>query len=383
MIIQRFLDKGEFCSQFQKEVRYAMNERLVNTFFEMVKIDSESGEEQKFISYLKNLFAREFLSKCTIDDYGNLVVNVPPKDSTCKEPVFFSVHADTVKPGKGIEPILENGIINSKGDTILGADDKAGIAELVEALRTANRHPPLEIVVSREEEIGLVGARHLDVSTLQSKMGFLIDMDALDAVVIGGPSHMIIDIEIIGKAAHAGMEPEKGISAIRAASYAISVLKEGWIDEETTTNVGIIEGGEIRNGVPEKTRIKAECRSLTHEKCVAQSELIKEVFETVAKSTGASCEVKMEMAYKAVRISEDTEVVSIAKKAVESVGLEPQVRVICGGTDGSIYNEKGIQTVVIGFGGKAEHTQNENIAVEDMEKAVKMIQYVLKAISDV
>ena len=358
-----------------------MNKRLVDTFFEMVKIDSESGEEQEFIAYLKDLFTREFQAECTNDDYGNLIVNIPAKNSARKEPVFFSVHADTVKPGKNIEPILENGIIRSKGDTILGADDKAGIAELFEAIRTADRYPPLEIVISREEEIGLMGAKHLDLSLLKSKMGFLIDMDALDAIVIGGPSRMIIDVEIVGKAAHAGMEPEKGISAIKAASYAISILKEGWIDEETTANVGIIEGGEIRNGVPEKARIKAECRSLTHEKCIKQGELIKEVFETSAKSIGARAEVNLELAYKVVRIPENSEVATIAKRAVESVGLEPQVRVICGGTDGSIYNEKGIQTVVIGTGVKSEHSKDENIAVTDMEKAVSMIHQILTELS--
>jgi len=358
-----------------------VNERLANTFMEMVRIDSESGQEQEFIAYLKDLLTTEFQAECTTDDFGNLIATIPAKNSTRTEPVFFSCHADTVKPGKGIEPLLENEVIRSKGDTILGADDKAGIAELVEALRTADRHPPLEIVVSREEEIGLVGAKHLDTAALKSKMGFLIDMDALDAVVIGGPSHMIIDVEITGKAAHAGMEPEKGISAIRAAAAAISNLKEGWIDEETTFNVGIIEGGEIRNGVPEKAQIKAECRSLTHEKCVKQSDVIKEAFETAAKSIGARAEVKTEMAYKAVSISEESEVVTIAKKAVESVGLKPQVRVICGGTDGSIYNEKGIQTVIIGMGGEAEHSKDEHIAVADMEKAVSMIHYILEAVS--
>ena len=358
-----------------------MNERLANTFMEMVRIDSESGAEKEFIAYLKDLFTREFHATCTTDEFGNLIATIPAKNSTRTEPVFFSCHADTVKPGKGIEPVLENGVIRSKGDTVLGADDKAGIAELVEALRTADRYPALEIVVSREEEIGLVGAKHFDTTRLKSKMGFLIDMDALDAVVIGGPSHMMIDIEITGKAAHAGMEPEKGISAIRAASSAITSLKEGWIDEETTVNVGIIEGGEIRNGVPEKARIKAECRSLTHEKCVAQSNVIKEAFEIAAKSIGACAEVKMEMAYKAVSISEDTEVVSIAKKAVQSVGLDPQVRIICGGTDASIYNEEGIQTVVIGMGGVAEHSKDEHIAVADMEKAVSMIQHIFEAVS--
>jgi tripeptide aminopeptidase len=358
-----------------------MNEDLVKNFFKMVKINSESGEEKGVISYLKNLFTKELQAKCIIDDYGNLIVNILPKNSSCIEHVFFSAHADTVKPGKNIEPVIEDGIIRSKGDTILGADDKAGIAELVEAIRTAKQYPPLEIIISVEEEIGLVGAKHVDVSNLKSKRGFLIDMDALDTIVVGGPSHMLIDIKIIGKAAHAGMEPEKGISAIKAAAHAISILKEGRIDEETTVNVGIIEGGEIRNGVPEMTTIKAECRSLNHKKCIRQSELIKEIFEVSAESIGACAEVKMDMAYEAVKIPENVEVVKVAKEAVESVGLEPKIKIITGGTDASIYNKKGIQTVVIGMGAKEEHTKDENISVADMKKAVKIIQYIFKELS--
>jgi len=359
-----------------------MNKNLINTFFKMVQISSESGEEKEFIFFLKDLFTKEFQAKCTLDGYGNLIVKIPGKNTTCQESVLFGLHADTVKPGKNIEPVLEHGIVRSKGDTILGADDKAGIAELFEAIRRAEQYPPLEIVVSREEELGLIGAKNLDVSLLKSKIGFLVDMDALDAVVIGGPSHMLIDVEITGKAAHAGMEPEKGISAIKAASYAISILKEGWIDEETTVNVGIIEGGNVRNSVPEKSLIKAECRSLTHKKCIAQSELIKEVFEVAARSVGACAQVKMEMAYEAVNIQEDAKVVTIARRAVKSVGFEPRVSIITGGTDASIYNKKGIQTVIIGTGVKAEHTIGENIAVADMEKAVGIIQHIFKELSE-
>jgi tripeptide aminopeptidase len=358
-----------------------MNEKLINTFMEMVRLSSESGEEQGFISWLKDLFTRELGAECGLDSYGNLIAKIPAKNASHSKPVLFGVHADTVKPGKNIEPVLEGGVIRSKGDTILGADDKAGIAELFEAIRTAERHPPLEVVVTREEEIGLVGAKHLDTSSLRAKSGFLLDMDTLDAVVIGGPSHMIIDVTIKGKAAHAGMEPEKGISAIKAASYAITIMKEGWIDGETTANVGIIHGGEIRNGVPENVEIKAECRSQTHDKCISQSEIIKRVFETAAAAIGAKADVRMELAYKAVKIPEDAEVVAVAKRAVESIGLTPQVRVICGGTDASIYNEKGVQMVIVGTGARSEHSKEEHIYVEDMEKAVRMIHHIFQELS--
>jgi len=359
-----------------------MNTKLINSFFEMIRISSESGEEKEFISYLGNVFTRDLQAKCTTDNYGNLIAKIPAKNATRAGPILFGVHADTVKPGKNIKPVLEDGIIRSEGDTVLGADDKAGIAELFEAIKTARRHPSLEIVVSREEEIGLLGSKNLDTSSLNSKIGFVVDMDNLEDIVIGGPSYITIDVNIIGKAAHAGMEPEKGISSIKAAADAISKLQQGWIDKETTVNVGVIRGGELRNAVPEKTEIKIECRSRSHEKCLKQSDSIKEVFVSTAKAVGARAEVKMELAIRSYCISEAAESVKVAQRAVSSVGLNPIVKSICGGTDAAHYNERGVETVVIGMGSKAEHTKEENIAVVDMEKAVRIIQRIFEELSD-
>jgi len=150
------------------------------------------------------------------------------------------MHADTVKPGKEIQPKVLDGFVSSSRNMILGADCKAGIAEFIEAVQSANYFPPLELVITRKEEIGFGGAKHLDFKPITAKQGFLLDMDALDAIVVGGTSHMFIDIEIIGKAAHAGMEPEKGISVIQAAAKAITIVKDGRIDSETTSNIGLI-----------------------------------------------------------------------------------------------------------------------------------------------
>jgi tripeptide aminopeptidase len=358
-----------------------MGNNLIDAFFKMVRISSESGEEEEFISFLENIFTKELKGKCVTDNYGNLIVKIPAKNTTRTEPVLFGVHADTVKPGKNIEPILKNGIIRSKGETILGADDKAGIAELFEAIRTAGEYPPLEIIVSKEEEIGLLGSKNIDRSLLESKIGFVIDTRNLEDILIGGPSIMRISVTITGKAAHSGREPEKGISSIKAASHAISILKEGWIDEETTVNVGIIKGGEVTNSIPEKTDVEIECRSKSHEKCIHQSKLIKEVFLTVAKASGARAKVNMELNTQAYHISENSEVVKIAKKMITSLGLKPNVRIFCGGSDAANYNKKGIEAVVIGKGGEASHTKEENIAVADMEKAVKMIQNLFKELS--
>jgi len=358
-----------------------IRKKLMENFFNMVRINSESGEEKEFINFLKELFVKELKAEYIIDNYGNLILKIPSKNSTCIEPVLFGVHADTVRPGKNIEPVLENGIIHSKKDTILGADDKAGIVELFEAIKTASQHPPLEIVVSIEEEIGLCGSKNIDISLLKSKIGFVIDASKLEDIIIGGPSYMSIDIEIVGKGAHSGLRPEEGISSIKAAAYAISMLKEGWVDKETTTNVGIIKGGQALNAVPERTDIKVECRSLSNKKCIYQSNLIKEVFITAAKSIGARADIKIKQEMKAYHISENTKVVKIAKKALSGVGLIPNVRSICSGTDASNYNNKGINTIVIGMGSKLSHTKEENIAIVDMEKAVNMIQHIFKELT--
>jgi tripeptide aminopeptidase len=358
-----------------------MNNELIDDFLKMVQIDSESGEEKELILFLRDLLTRRLKANCTVDNYGNLIAKIPGKNSTIKDPVLFGVHADTVKPGKNVKPILKDGIIRSTGETILGADNKAGIAELFEAIRTSERHPPLEIVVSVGEEIGHLGSKNLDAALLKSKIGFVVDTSMLESIVVGGPSHMRLDINIRGKAAHAGVEPEKGISSIRVASSAISMLKEGWIDKETTVNVGIIRGGEVLNAVPEQTNVKIECRSQSDETCLYQSNLIKEIFITAAKAARAQVDVKMELGTKNYRIPEDARAVTIAKRAVAESGLNPNVRVACGGTDATSYNEKNIETVVIGTGTKAGHTKEENIAVADMEQAVRIIRHILKDLS--
>lgn len=358
-----------------------MNKALAETFMEMVRINSESGEEREFILYLKDLFTKELKGKFIVDPCGNLIGYIPSRNTTATAPVLFGVHADTVKPGRNIEPILENGIIRSNGETILGADNKAGIAELFEAIRRGEQHPPLEIVVSTGEEIGHLGSKSLDATLLKSKMGFVIDSDNLENIVIGGPSHMRLCVDIIGKAAHAGVEPEKGISSIKAAAYGISMLREGWIDEETTVNVGIINGGQVLNAVPERTNVKIECRSQSHGKCLSQSDLIKEVFLTAAKVRGAKAEIRMELGTTAFRISENARVVKVAKKAISRVGLEPRALTLCGGSDATSYNEKNIETIVIGTGARAVHTTMENIALEDMERAVAVIHYIFEELS--
>jgi len=358
-----------------------MSDDLVETFCSLVEIDSESGDEAGFIAYVKGLFERELGATCRLDAYGNLIAKVPGKNSRKSGPVLLGAHADTVKPGKGIKPVVQGGVIRSSGETILGADDKAGIVEILQAVKTASRRPPVEILITRSEEIGLLGARNLDARLVTARTGFIFDSDALDTVIVGGPTHVSFDIEIVGRAAHAGMEPETGISAIRVAAKAIVAFPEGRIDEETTANVGMIEGGLIRNGVPERVTIKAECRSLNHEKCLRQAGRMRRAFEEAAQAAGAVVHVKEEVEYKASRVPEDSPLVKAAKAAIAAAGLEPKTKLITGGTDALVLGEKGIEAVVMGTGEKKAHSTSEEIAIADLEQMTEIIGHLLRALA--
>ncbi|MEJ2634236.1 MAG: M20/M25/M40 family metallo-hydrolase [Calditrichia bacterium] len=349
-----------------------MSERMIQQFMEMVGIPSESGNEAAMIDYLKKEFEKVG-ARAEKDSYGNLIASLPAKGCTGKPAILLSCHADTVMPGKGIEPVLKDGVIRSGGETILGADDKAGITEMLEALRTAEIHPPVEIAISRQEEVGLLGVKNLDYSKLSAKRGFLLDNDTLDTIVIGGPSYFAIDVEIKGRSAHAGMEPEKGINAILAASKAIAALRLGRLDHETTANVGVIHGGIIRNGVPEKATFLAECRSLDHEKAQKLADEMESIIKTEAGSTGAKVDIKIDNLCRAVDIPEDSWTVEIARKALRKAGIEAKTTFITGFTDASIYNNHGIEMAVVGIGARLEHSVDEHIHVSDMEKAVTML----------
>jgi len=354
-----------------------MSERMIKQFMEMVRIDSESGNEARMMEYLLKAIG-DIGGKASLDSYGNLIASFPAKGCAGKEPVLLSCHADTVKPGVGIEPVVAGGVIRSQGDTILGADDKAGIAEALEAMRTAGVHPPVEMAVSRQEEVGLLGVKHLDFTRLTAKRGFLLDNDTLDTIVVGGPSYFAIDVTVHGRAAHAGMEPEKGVNAVQAAARAIAALRLGRLDANTTANVGVINGGLIRNGVPALCTFLAECRSAEHEKAVALATEMERTIRAEVERAGARVEIATEQMCRAVTIPEDAWPVRIAKKAYRKVGIEAKTVFITGFTDASIYNNRGIEMAVVGIGAQNEHSTEECIALADMDKAVEALVEMLR-----
>jgi len=356
-----------------------MNRRsdLVSLFCDLARIPSESGTERSFQEYIGQILQREFSADNVFDAFGNLISKVPGKNCASSTPLLFGMHADTVAPGIGIHPVIDNDIIKSDGTTILGADDKAAIAELIFALRSAKRFPPLEIIITREEERGLLGSKNLDYSLVSAKEGFVLDMDDINSIVIGGPTKINLDVVVHGKSAHAGMEPEKGISAIKAAALAIASLPDGRIDSGTTCNIGLIHGGENRNSVPEQAALQIEVRSLDHKKALELKDLFLCTFTKAANSMGASVDATVSLSYKAATMAQDCPVVLAAKAALLKVSLIPVCKTIVGGTDASAYNEHGISCAVLGMGARREHTKEEFIKISDMEKCVDIIDAIL------
>jgi len=349
-------------------------ERLINTFRELVKIPSESPDDKEFISFVEKIMKLEG-AKTKKDAYGNLVAKFAAKKSQSKTPIGFCCHADTVKPGVGIKPIVdkEKGIIKSDGTTILAADDKAGIAEVIEMIRAAEKHPPIEVIITRCEEPGSLGAKNLDYSLIDSKMVYVIDEDSPDTVVIGEATHIHMDVTYTGRSAHSGCEPEKGISSIQAAVRAIYNMKLGRIDEESTTNVGIFQGGEARNSIPEITKIMAECRSLNHEKALKLSEDMISAFRKASDESGTKINIETNMVSHGYKISADTDIVKLFVTTLKKHNINPDVKYIVAGTDAGLFNEHNVPAVVVGAGCREIHTKAEYAIISEMETMTKVL----------
>jgi tripeptide aminopeptidase len=347
-------------------------ERLIGTFRELVKIPSESPNDQEFITYMEKFFKMEG-GKAKKDAYGNLIVKFPAKNSKNTTTVGFACHADTVKPGIGIKPIVDGDVIKSDGTTILAADDKAGIAEIIEMLRCATKHPPIEVVLCRCEEIGSLGSVNLDYSMLDSKFAYVLDTEEIDQLVVGGPTYITLDVHYTGKPAHAGMAPEKGISSILAASKAISRLKLGKLDNDMTANVGTIQGGEVRNGVPEHTTIMAECRALEHERGVKLASEMEEIFRQAAKEVGTEVKIETKVALKAYYLEPQSDVVKLVHRALTKHDVKVKTAVIKGGTDAAHFNSHGIPTAVIGIGCRDIHSCNEYLIIKEAETMTNVL----------
>lgn len=371
---------------------FMVNEtRVLDTFLGLVGIDSETKEEAIICEHLKGVFTElgcdvyeDDASTKTAHSGNNLIITLPAtKDNV--DPIYFTAHMDTVTPGKGIKTSIKDGYVVTDGTTILGADDKTGLTAMIELVRVLKEkqipHGQIQFVITVGEESGLVGAKVLDLSKVDAKFGFALDSDGpVGDIIVAAPTQAKVNAKIYGKTAHAGVAPEKGISAIQIAAKAIAKMPLGRIDEETTANIGRFEGGRATNIVCDYVEVLAEARSLIHEKMEKQAETMKQAYIEVAESFGGRAEVDIDIMYPGFKFEEGDEVVEVAKRAAQTIGRPTRILHSGGGSDANVIAGGGIPTVNLAVGYEEIHTTNERMPLEEL---YKLVEYVVTIVEEV
>jgi tripeptide aminopeptidase len=353
---------------------------VVSLFTELAALPSPPGDERAVAdavaAYMRDLgldVSEDDAGEKIGSNAGNLYARVEPTDGGT--PLFLCAHLDTVPPVAGIEPVLEDGLIRNAAGTILGADNKSAVAVMLEATRrllVENRpHGGLELLFTPMEETGLHGAAAFDHERLHARIGYVYDQAApIGEVILGAPYSHSMQVKLHGRAAHSGMFPEEGRSAIAAAAKAIADFKLGRLDEETTANVGVIDGGTAGNIVPEWCTFLVDVRAHDPKKL---ADLVREMLESItfaASLEDCQAETDVHKSYNGYRFKRDDDVVRIASSALEQSGFEPSFALSGGGADANVFNERGLACVNLANGMVDIHTPDERIAVADLERMV-------------
>lgn len=363
-------------------------------FTELAAVPSPSGQELE-VARLVRRYLRDLGLEVEEDDAGpridstsgNLLARIEPTGSDGGMPIFFCAHLDTVPPDGPLEPVVENGVVRNAGGTILGADNKAAVAAMLEGVRRVlaeNRpHAGIELLFTMREETACLGAGAFDTSRLRARAGFVYDHAApIGDVVVAAPHQREIDVVFRGRSAHAGINPEDGRSAIQAAARAIADLRLGRLDEETTANVGLIDGGTARNVVAERCALVTEARSRDEGKLV---ELVQEMLDTFAFAAAVcDCEVetRVDELYRGYRLAADNPALRLAFAGLERAGFPPRGVEVGGGADANIFNARGLPCVVLANGMANIHSPDEEISIADLEAMVGVTIAIVESARD-
>jgi tripeptide aminopeptidase len=344
----------------------------VDLFLELAALPTPSGEERAaadvVIRYLQDLGLEP-----DEDGFGNVYARI--EATTEGTPLFFCAHLDTVPPSGELRPIVEDGLIRNAGGTILGADNKAAVVQMLEGVRRVSSgnvaHAGIELLFTRQEEIGLLGAAAFDHTRLHAALGFVYDQEGpIGEIILGAPFAQGLEITFHGRAAHAGMAPEEGRSAIQAAAKAIADLRLGRVDEETTANVGLIRGGTAGNIVPDTCTFLAEARSQSERKL---GDLVQEMLDACAfAASETECELQSELrkTYRGYRFAKGDDVVRLAEEGLGRCGFETRYGLSGGAADANVFNERGLRCLNLTHGVHDFHSPDERIEVADLEAMV-------------
>ena len=359
---------------------------VVEEFMALASLNSPSRREATVAAHLLERFREMGISAMVDDsasrtgsDTGNIIARVP--GNTAGPTILLCAHMDTVGPTAGMVPVLKDGVIYSNGETVLGGDDKAGIAIIMALLSELSLdgtpHGAIEAVFTVQEEVGLCGAHFLRAD-LKADFGYVLDGDGEVGTIINQtPSKVDLDLVLEGKAAHAGVCPEDGINAIVAAASAIARIRTGRIDAGTTSNVGVISGGKARNIVPDRTEVAIEVRSVDKGKLEGEVQAILNAFNIAAASSGARLTVNREMAFETFTIPETHPAVANAFGAARSLGITPILRRTGGGMDANVFNSRGLTCVGLGIGLEDPHSPTEHIRADQLEAGARYVKALL------
>jgi tripeptide aminopeptidase len=367
-------------------------ERLAADFVLLCETDSPSREEGDIAALLQTIFARlgadeilEDESKAaTGSNTGNLIIRFA--GGTDREPIFLNCHMDTVEPGRGVKVRREGDTFFSSGDTILGSDDKSGIAAVLEAIRCVreNNLPcrPLEIILTTCEEIGLLGAKSLDPAMISARIGYALDSTGFGTVITGAPAANRLEITVRGVAAHAGLHPEWGVNAIALAAQALNAAPMGRIDDESTVNFGTIRGGTATNIVPDQVTIHGEARSHSMATLDSLTRQVERAFvQAVADWRDPTGQAKgnPELSFAAtpdfpaMLLNQNDPAIQLIDRAAASIGLQLEYKIAGGGSDANIFNGHGLQTAIISTGMTHVHSTDEQVDLQDMVDLARLL----------
>jgi tripeptide aminopeptidase len=370
--------------------------RLTEEFLALARIPSPSRREarvaERLVETLEGLGARveiDDAGRRIGGDVGNVLARLPGT-APGVEPLLLCAHMDTVVPCDAVRPVVDGPVIRTDGTSVLGGDDKAAIAAIVEALRDVREravpHGPIEVLFTIAEESGLLGARHFDGGALTARRGLVLDCDGVDELVTRAPAAVAFRATVHGLEAHAGMFPEQGISAIRVAAEAIAAMRLGRVDPETTANLGLIEGGLATNIVPNRVLVRGEARSHDVARLEAQAAHMRQCLEEAAARHRVSVEGRIQVArvdtridrsYEALRVADDAPIVGLVSAAAAALGRRIRTRASGGGSDANVLAGRGFEVANLSCGMRAIHTVHEWVDVRDLVATAELLASVL------
>ncbi len=363
-------------------------ERLIQQFIELTGYDappkSERAIADRVVVLLRQMgftVSEDNAGAAIGGNCGNIYARLP--GSLDLPPLLLCAHFDSVEPCRGkVAKIGGDNVIRSDGRTVLGADDLSGMAAILEAVRSlqddGRAHRPIELFFSVAEELHLLGSSHMEPGRLTAKEAYILDTDGKPGLgITQAPGHIGMVFDVRGKASHAGMAPEKGISAITAAAKGIAAMRLGRIDEKTTANIGRIDGGGETNVVAETCRVTAECRSLDQNALEAQADDMCRCMEQAAAAMGAAVEIQRQTRYYPYTLDTGSPVVTRFAKACEMLNLPCRLQSGGGGSDNNVLVRHGIMGMVLSCGMMQIHSCREEIAIDDLADMATLVETLL------